>query len=461
MISKFKSALTGSGDRAQLLRGGVGALILKILNIVLSLGTSVVLTRALGVESFGIYVYIFALVALFSVPAQFGMTTLIVRETVRAETESDWGLLRGVWRWTNITASIISIVLIILCIVYFTFFAGNNHKISDSNAFLYAIVAIPFLALSSLRSASLQGLRKIVQSQLPENIIRPLILIGLISLYWFFVSNEVSSETAVIINVSATIVSFIFGVWLLRRETPIEVLNKPKPQYKTKLWLKSIIPLSLMEGIAVINIQTDIVMLGILGSVEDVGLYRIASQGASITTVGLTVVAMAAMPYFARFYAKGDILKLSKVAVITARASMLLAIPLALLFIFYGDIVLVVAFGKDFANGYAILIVLTIVQLVNAVFGTSGRILNMTGHEQDTLKGMLVATLSNVLLNFIFIPSYGAVGAAWATGTSILIRNIMLWIMVHHRLGIDTSVFGVFHNKTKMKKLQKTNFQWY
>ncbi|ALF59163.1 flippase [Psychrobacter urativorans] len=457
MISKIKSTLGGSGNRAQLLRGGIGALVLKILNIGLSLGTSIVLTRALGAESFGIYVYVFALVALFSVPAQFGMTTLIVRETVRAETEGNWSLLRGIWRWANITASIISVALIICCIIYFTFFAGSNHKVSDDNAFIYAIAAIPFLALSGLRSASLQGLRKIVQSQIPEGIIRPLILIALILFYWFFISNDMTSETAVMLSVLSIIISFIFGAWLLHRETPIEVLKKPKPQYKTKLWLKSVIPFTLLEGVGVINTQTDIVMLGIFGSATDVGLYRIASQGASITTVGLTVVAMAAMPYFARFYAQSDILKLSKVAVMTARASMLLAIPFSLLFMFYGDSILTIAFGNEFANGYSVLMVLTIIQLLNAMFGTSGRILNMTGHEQDTLKGMLVATFCNIVLNFIFIPSYGAVGAAWATGISILIRNIMLWVMVYHRLGIDTSVFGVFHNENKMNNLQKIN----
>ena len=458
MISKIKSTLGGSGNRAQLLRGGIGALVLKVLNIGLSLGTSIVLTRALGAESFGIYVYIFALVALLSVPAQFGMTTLIIRETVRAETEEDWGLLRGIWRWTNITTSIISIVLIIFCIGYFILFADSNDKLSDNNVFLYAIVAIPFLALSGLRSASLQGLRKIAQSQIPEGIIRPKVLIALILFYGFFISHDITSATAVMLSVLSIIISFIFGAWLLHRETPVEVLKKPKPQYKTKLWLKSVIPFSLLEGVGVINTQTDIVMLGMFGSAVDVGLYRIASQGASITTVGLTVVAMAAMPYFARFYAQGDILKLGKIAVITARASMLLAIPLSLLFIFYGDTILTIAFGDEFANGYAILVVLTIVQLINAVFGTSGRILNMTGHEKDTLKGMLVATFCNILLNFILIPSYGAVGAAWATGTSILIRNVMLWVMVYHRLGIDTSVFGIFHNKIKMNELQKTNF---
>lgn len=457
MISKIISNLKGNGDRAQLLRGGSGALLLKILNIALTLGLSVVLTRALGAELFGIYTYIFAIIALLAVPAQFGMTTLIVRETVRAEAQHDWHLLRGLWLWANINAVIISIILVILSILYSKFLASSIALTSD-NAFLYATLALPFIALSALRSSSLQGLRKIVQSQLPESIVRPLLLICFFTLYWVFFSKNFTSESAVVLNVVSIILSFVFGAWLLRRETPVELLSKPEPKYKNKEWLKSIIPFSLMEGVSVINTQTDIVMLGILGSAIDVGLYRVASQGALITTVGLTAVAMAAMPFFARFYAQGDLLKLSKAAVITARVSMILAIPLSLIFIFYGDTVLSILFGREFADGYLILIILTVVQLINAMFGTSGRILNMTGYEKDTLNGMLVATLCNIMLNLILIPLYSVEGAAWATGTSILLRNIMLWFMVYRRLGIDTSLFGMFHNKPKIMALQKTKF---
>lgn len=455
MISKIISSLKGNGDRAQLLRGGSGALVLKVINIALTLGLSIVLTRALGVELFGIYTYIFAIVALLVVPAQFGMTTLIVRETVWFEKNKDWGLLRGLWRWSNITAIMTSLLLIVVSITYVKLFSKNASLTTD-NAFLYAVISIPFIALSSLRSASLQGMRKIVQSQLPESIVRPLVLIIIVLVYWLFFSQQFTSESAVILNLLSVMASFIFGAWLLRCETPAELMNRPEPRYKTKQWLKSIIPFSLMEGVSVINTQTDIIMLGLLGSVVDISLYRVASQGALITTVGLTAVAMAAMPFFARFYAQGDLIKLSKAAVISARVSMILAIPLSLVFIFYGDTVLSLLFGSEYVNGYPVLIILTVVQLINAMFGTSGRILNMTGYEQDTLKGMIIATVFNIALNAILIPLYGVEGAAWATGISILIRNIILWFMVYSRLGIDTSLFGLFHNKSKIRSLQKT-----
>lgn len=454
---KLISTLKGDGNRAQLLRGGAGALILKVLNIVLALAASIVLTRILGVEQFGIYTFVFSIIVLLMVPAQFGMTTLVVRETAKAEAEKNWGLLTGLWRWTNSTAIGISLVIIIICVLYVKIFAMSTHEITNINAFLYALIAIPFIALSNLRGAALQGLRKIIQGQLPESIIRPLLLIILLLAVAAFSAKAVIAKDAVLVNVVATVIAFIVGAWLLRRYKPSQMLLKPQPQYKSKLWLKSIIPLSLLEGVSIINLQTDIVMLGLLGTTVDVGLYRVASQGAMITTLGLTAVAMAVMPFFTRFYVQGDLIKLSRSAVISARASMLLAIPASLVFIFYGDSVLTLVFGEDFTKGYAILVILTCVQLINAMFGTSGRLLNMTGHEQDTLKGMTAAALCNVLLNFILIPLYGAEGAAWATGSSILLRNIILWLMVYQRLGIDTSVFGVFHNKDKLKAVVKRN----
>ncbi|MBZ0333204.1 flippase [Marinobacter sp. AL4B] len=446
MLNKITLKLKGNSDKSQLLRGGIGVLSIKITSTGLGLISSIILTRALGVEQFGVYTYIFALIALLVVPAQFGMTTLIIRETAKAEASRAWGLMKGLWAWTNLASVAISAIIIIFCIAYINF--APTSSALDKNSYLLALISIPFIALSNLRGAALQGLRKIIKGQLPENIIRPLFMIAMVGAAWYYSDTDLQAFDAVLYSVIATVIAFIIGAGLLIKEKPKEVNRLQSMKYKAPEWFKSIIPLSLLEGVLIINSQTDLIMLGMFANQTEVGLYVVAFQGAALTTLGLTAVASMAMPYMARYHSQNRIDKLAYLSVLSARASMLWALPILLLFVFFGKEILLLFFGESFTDSYIILLILTGSQFLNAFFGASGRILNMAGLEKLSLKAMVLATVINLALNAILIPTYGATGAALATAISILIRNIILWAVVYKIFGIDCTAFGLLHSKS-------------
>ena len=70
------------------------------------------------------------------------------------------------------------------------------------------------------------------------------------------------------------------------------------------------------------------------------------------------------------------------------------------------------AFGAEYSAAYLPLVILSIGQLVNAGTGSVAYLLNMSGHEQDTMRVYFVAALVNAVLNFILVPKYGMFGAA-------------------------------------------------
>src|SRR5699024_8289851 len=117
--------MQGNGLNARLLRGGIGSIGIQLLDIALSLLLAVVLARLLGPDGFGIYTYVFALVSLISLPAKFGMPGLVTRETARAEVTENWGLMQGVWRWTNRLALGLSLALALVSVVIIMLTAGH------------------------------------------------------------------------------------------------------------------------------------------------------------------------------------------------------------------------------------------------------------------------------------------------------------------------------------------------
>ena len=80
-------------------------------------------------------------------------------------------------------------------------------------------------------------------------------------------------------------------------------------------------------------------------------------------------------------------------------------------------------------------------QLVNAATGSVASLLNMTGHERDTMQSAFVGAVTNIVLNVTLTPLWGMNGAAAATAATLIIWNTMMWYKVRTRIGIETSPF--------------------
>jgi O-antigen/teichoic acid export membrane protein len=192
----------------------------------------------------------------------------------------------------------------------------------------------------------------------------------------------------------------------------------------------------------IINNQTDIVMLGFFTTAEEVGVYRIAAHGAQLVAFTLGAINMVISPHIARLYKAGNREQLQHMLTWSARLILASALPVALAFTLFGDLILGFMFGAEFTGGYWTLVILCGGQLVNAAMGSVAFILNMTGHERDSALGIGVAAGVNVLLNLALIPPFGIEGAAAATATSLTIWNIILARRVFQRTGLVSTAIG-------------------
>ncbi len=231
------------------------------------------------------------------------------------------------------------------------------------------------------------------------------------------------------------------GVLYLMRSRPRTQL--PQPAYETRAWLGSIIPLALTAGLQVINAQADILVLGLFRPSDDVGVYKVAVQAAMLIPFGLQAVNVVIMPYVARLHVEGDHRRLQRLVTQSARAILALALPLVLVFVFFGEAILGLAFGPGYTRGQTALMLLSLGQLVKAGMGSVGVLLNMTGHERDTLRGVAIAALANLVLNFVLIPPFSLVGAAAATACTFIIWNLLLRRAVWQRIQIETMAFPI------------------
>jgi O-antigen/teichoic acid export membrane protein len=99
-------------------------------------------------------------------------------------------------------------------------------------------------------------------------------------------------------------------------------------------------------------------------------------------------------------------------------------------------------YGSAFSGAYPPLLVLMGGRLVSAAFGSVGVVLITVGRENDLLAGVGVGAGVNIVLNFLLIPPFGAMGAATATAVSIVAWNVVMGALVRKRTGLTPGPLG-------------------
>lgn len=424
------------GLTEQLRRGGAGSLGAKCIEVCLGLLLAILLARLLGASGYGVYAFVFALASLASVPGLIGLPPLVVRETARGEIEGAWGVVRGVWCWANAVALGLSLLVFAAGLLALGLGSVQEQPLRDT--FFLGLFLVPLLALAAIRSASLRGLRQVLAGIVPEQVVRPALMVLFLLGVMAWSSAELSPADAMGLMLVATLVAFLLGALLLRRYRPLAVATA-RPEIHGRTWFRAAWPMGLTQGFQQLNRYADVILLGILAVAADVGVYRVAAQGALLVSLGLTALNMVIGPFFARLYANEERQELQKLARRTAQAALGLGIPAFVLFALYGEWLLVTLFGPEFAGSYWPLLILASGQLANAGFGATGMLLNMTGHERDVTRVVAGAVGLNVALNLALIPLFGVIGAALATSVSLAFWNVWLWWLVQVRLGIRCS----------------------
>lgn len=429
----------GSSLRRQLVGAAAGSLVLSMSAKALTLMSSILLARWLGAKGFGVYASALAVLLVLGVPTTLGLPTLVVRLLASYRVHQQWGLMRGLLRRVNLLVLLLSALFAALG-TFVVWVLGHRVASPYAHALLWALVLLPLTALDALRSAALRGLHHIVLGQLPEKLVMPGLFVALLAT-WSSAGLVLTPPAAMALRFASVAVAFAFGGWLLLQRLPGE-LHLAEPRYDPATWLRAAGPLLFLGGMSIINTQADVLMLAAIRGAESAGVYQAAARGAELVAFSLVVVNTAIQPTISRLYAAGEMQRLQQVVSTAARASLAMALPVAVVLALFAQPILKLAFGDEFERGALCLAILCTAQVINAGAGPVGQILNMTGHERDTVIGMAIGAFTNIVLNLVLIPIWGIEGAALATGIGLGVWNLVLVVTVRRRTGINSTLFG-------------------
>jgi O-antigen/teichoic acid export membrane protein len=420
----------------RLLTGSLGTAGLNVTTRALGFATTLVLAAGLGASGYGAYAWAIAAVTVLRVPLKLGRDRLLVREVAAQTARSQPGHVRGVIG-DSARVVVIATVSFALAAEIALALAGASSPLLS--ALRVGLAILPFATLMSTAQGALQGLHRVVSSQVPDALLRPLVFLALLALVTVG-GAQPTAEAALALQAIATASALAATLWLLARSLPRSVRTAASRR-DTRAWSRSGLTLALNAGLGVLGNRIDLILVGALLGASSAGIYALAVAAASVATLPFVALALPLSPVVAEFHARGDHARLARTITVSTRWTLGVTALAAAAIAVAGPLGLPLL-GHAFAAGAGPLASLCLAAILNAAFAANGLVLVMAGLERLAAMATGAGAASCAVLAALLIPAAGLSGAAAAVVASTLVANALATYFTWTRLGLDTSFVG-------------------
>ena len=184
--------------------------------------------------------------------------------------------------------------------------------------------------------------------------------------------------------------------------------------------------------------QTDIWIVGMFRPEEEVALYGAAIRLMTFVGIPIQIINAVVPPMIARMYGQGEKAALERAL---RTASTLAAIPaLAALggLTLFGQRILSMIYGSYYARGAAVLALLSVGQVVNALAGSCGQALMMTGHQTTMMTITVFCSSVTLAGRLLAVQRYGVAGVAAVTTAGLVLQNVLMLLFARRKAGVWT-----------------------
>ncbi len=383
----------------------------NIFSLVAGLLFSILLTRILGPEGFGVFTALLIIPTIIVSLTHLGIRGAAIYHVGKKTYDLDQLI-------STIFVILIFSSLLGMILSAFSYFFFYQDGFTTAMVIVAICVIPPRLAIVYFGGIYLgkDEVRKSNQLNWITNLIN-LVLAAI--LVWWFNLGILGAAISLLLS------SFIVTV------NAIISLNK---KYKIRLKLnipiaKDLIRLGIVFALAFfviqLNFRLDILILEKLSTIKEVGIYSLSAHIAE--QIWQIPLAMGII-VFSRTATSGNNRENTLMTLKLLRISVLLSLLASVVAFLLAPIFIPLVFGEDFTPSILILrwllpgiILMVIFRLI------SGQIAGI-GKPEITIYVFIPALVVNILLNLLWVPRHGALGAAWATNVSYIFGSVIYLI---------------------------------
>jgi O-antigen/teichoic acid export membrane protein len=411
----------------EILKGSFIIFIFKVLGALSLFASYMLIPRYYGIEAFGIFNLIFALLMIATVISRLGLDTYVVRIIPSFELKDETLplFLKAILKTLFLSSFVVCLLLLASSNLINNYF----FKSIDASTYLLilAFMVFPYTFFNVLVEI-FRGLDEIKIYAFFRNfsqnfMVFILVLISIVS-SWMFDPVYILYGAILIITLSLSLTLYKF---LKHKEIKLYVKGK----YKEKI-LKHSYPMFLAASVMFLMGYTDSFMISYYLDEYQVGIYNACISLSMMLTFIPIAIGGYISPKIAKAYSqhKRDEIK----SIFQDSMKIIFVVTLAIFGVmyFYGEFFLGL-FGEAFHVATLTLLLTNIAFLSEALTGPVGFILNMTDNQHIFMRILIVSLLINVLFNMLLIPIYGINGAAIALLFSMFFWTIGSYLFLKHK----------------------------
>lgn len=392
------------------------------------------IANCLGADVLGLYCLALALVQFLAVLANLGMNIGVTRFVAIFNERQDQPRLKGTVLAT-ILLTLFSSVTFAAALVLLADFLSTSvfHKPELKVALAILALSIPFDCLMHICLASTRGLKFMHYTVYIEN----LTAISLRFVFAFFLVCvlQMGLKGVTFAYLLSSMVSSVLAFHYANKHFRLVDSRTPAIFEVTQL-LRFAVPMLFSELLYNLSRRIDILMLGFFVSTAGIGIYSVAQRLLVIVDALFQAFRPILNPFVAALHYKADIDRLSDILKVITRWALTLSFPVFLSLFFFPSFFLSF-FGTEFMQGTECLTVLLVGNFFGGVSALSDSVLFMSGRSDLCLKNNIFIICFNTLLNYLLIPKFGILGAAYATGMSLFLislfrlSEVYLFLKIH------------------------------
>jgi O-antigen/teichoic acid export membrane protein len=390
--------------------------------------TYVIIARVFGPEPLGIFVLAVVAVKIAALIARLGLDTAAIRFVSVSHKDSP-GRVKGTIISSVAISFLAGVALAIALYFSATFLSQRLFQQPELESLIRILsIGVPFLSSMLVVARSTQGFQTTRYLVWIRDMAQPLFnLVFLI----IFIVLDAGIEGAAYAFIVSHAVAMSWGLYLIASKGLLDLRGATRAEYDIVHLLSYSTPLWVTSFLVFLMGWTDTIMLGAMRTSYEVGIYRAAAQIPLVLSMILVASNSIYAPVCANLYAQGKIGPLGRLLKTSTRWVACLTLPIGLAIILSARPLMHI-FGSEFVYpGAHILVILAVAQLVNTMAGAVGLTLSMTGKQKLQMLNSVVMITVNAIMNLVLIPRFGAVGAAIATGASLVAINLLMLLEVY------------------------------
>jgi O-antigen/teichoic acid export membrane protein len=174
---------------------------------------------------------------------------------------------------------------------------------------------------------------------------------------------------------------------------------------------------------------TDRIMLGQLtnDALNKIAVYSIALGLANLVVIFPGAITGIFFPLMSELFGAGKLDAMNKTLRIAMKWLIMITVPFAIILGIFGDKLLIMFYGSVYAEGATVLLFFVAGLFLWSIFSLPQIILAAMRRLDVELKAAVAAMVTNVILNYFFIPMWGINGSALASFMSLIVASILVY----------------------------------